>query len=180
MIVEGCGVSLCHGRMTLGISGLDSLGGGIDPLPVTDRAVSGRLRTNRISTRPERMDSSQNIHRQPARYARTPPRRGPKLGAVVILLCFSFSGLANGAQQTYPKDKAPTNAPRSAGVAMSAITPYATENVPLSGKPQGEPSTCTRRPYQKSQHFAASSGAAKPQKTSELRSQCLHTSTTKV
>lgn len=76
------------------------------------------------------IDRSQNIQRQPARYARTPPRKGPKLGAVVMLLP-SAGKYLNQWKAAYPNDRAATNEPRSAGVAMSAITPYATEKVPV-------------------------------------------------
>lgn len=50
------------------------------------------------------------------------------------MLLRSMGESLNQLKRAHPNDRAPTNAPRSAGVAMSAITPYATEKVPDSQK----------------------------------------------
>ena len=116
------------------LPGHDHFGGAIEPLRTTDRAVSGRVRTTNTRTIADMIERSQNIQRQPAWYARTPPRRGPKLGAVVMLLPSAGKSLES-METAHPNDRAPTNAPRSAGVAISGTTPYATEKVPGSEKP---------------------------------------------
>ena len=92
--------------------------------------------------KPEAMVKNQNIHLQPGPEAKAPPRMGPRLGAVVILKALTFA-LLELSQDAYPNERAETKAPLSAGVEMSAMTPYATENVPtevvnsVTGKIEG-------------------------------------------
>lgn len=74
---------------------------------------------------------NQNIHLQPGPEAKAPPRTGPRLRAVVILGALVFC-LLQSKNYACPNERAETKAPLSAGVEMSAMTPYATENVPTA------------------------------------------------
>lgn len=106
--------------------------GKILPLPTSLRAVSGSQKTIKVKHSPERMLRNQKIHRQLAFSARTPPRTGPRLGAVFGLRS-SESVLTRFHQHgcTYPHNAAPMYLPRSCGGARSATTLMASAMVPM-------------------------------------------------
>src|SRR5690242_8585156 len=55
------------------------------PSPTSRRHVSGKKRISPTSIVPERIESSQKIHLQPANSASMPPITGPRLGAAFVL-----------------------------------------------------------------------------------------------
>jgi hypothetical protein len=60
------------------------------PSPTMLRAVSGRKKIIRNQHKPEAILRNQKIQRQPAFAAIIPPRRGPMLGAVLVLEPVSY------------------------------------------------------------------------------------------
>lgn len=115
--------------MMAGMGKVSCCDGWIDPLPTMLRDVSGRNSIIIVKHDPEAMHKNQNIQGQPAANVRPPPRIGPMLGAIVILVSVSASFQYAG-NQTYAKDTKAAKDPLSAGDATSATTPYAIENVP--------------------------------------------------
>lgn len=111
------------------------------PFPTTLRAVSGNKMVIVTKQAPDPMLKNQKIHLQPLEATRTPPRTGPKLGAVLVLKkSFRFGWrLVENIEDTYPKETIPTKDPLSAGVAISDTTPYAIENVPENITQQQSP-----------------------------------------
>jgi hypothetical protein len=79
----------------------------------------------------DKIQRNQKIHRQPRLWANAPPINGPILGAVVILVGSDHVMRSHQARAlTYPKDRAATYEPLSAGAPISATTPYAIEKAP--------------------------------------------------
>lgn len=88
----------------------------------------------RARQKPDSILKNQKIQRQLAFSARTPPRTGPRLGAVLGLQRRNqYIALRKDANfsATYPDSAAPTYLPRSCGGARSATTLMARAIVPV-------------------------------------------------
>jgi hypothetical protein len=103
------------------------------PLPTTDLAVSGSSNATASRHTPAKMLNNQKIQRQPGDSASVPPRIGPTAVAMLGLQRFSEDHCdyqrATKAHRmergySYPNTIPDTKSPRSAGVAISATTPY--------------------------------------------------------
>lgn len=69
------------------------VGGGIEPFPTIFLLVSGRNKTMRARPEMVAIARNQNTHAHPAAYVNAPPSTGPRLGPIVILLCYQLTEL---------------------------------------------------------------------------------------